>query len=180
MWEGHIDALKYYFNVMVAEWIGRGFNNNMEVYEVKEPKVVPLHFDGTTTIYQNGYTDEYDKATHFPWWFGWKPMMLTHQASLCRKDPIFYTFNVPPDFMYSGYIWPSKHPPSVWFENFNMNMLEPIGAGAPPHYRYTKDEVIAWNEKRSINPKTGRKISESSAIYQDYLSAYEVLILKQT
>ena len=33
MWEGHEDMLKKYVNTMILEWIDRGYNNTMELYD---------------------------------------------------------------------------------------------------------------------------------------------------
>ena len=34
MWKDNIDALKLYHNVIINEWIARGYNNNMKLYEI--------------------------------------------------------------------------------------------------------------------------------------------------
>src|SRR6056297_2494795 len=36
MWRGYTNALKYYTNVIIREWINRGYNNTMPYQEVDE------------------------------------------------------------------------------------------------------------------------------------------------
>ncbi len=81
MWIGYTRALKEYYNVMVTEWIERGYKNTMELYEINENIV-------------------------YPWWIDWKMLHLTHQASLNRKDPKYYHFEVPEEYTKYTYIWP--------------------------------------------------------------------------
>jgi hypothetical protein len=91
-WEGHRCALAMYTNVMIDEWIARGYNNTMQ----KLPHC---------------------KNPRFPSWWGWEPMIKSHQASLNRKDSSFYSFQVG-DYKDHGYIWPSKVPDEYrWVEN---------------------------------------------------------------
>ena len=33
MWKDYVPALKHYTNVIIQEWITRGYNNNMEFYD---------------------------------------------------------------------------------------------------------------------------------------------------
>ena len=33
MWKDYVPALKHYTNVIIQEWINRGYNNNMEFYD---------------------------------------------------------------------------------------------------------------------------------------------------
>ena len=47
MWTPYVDALKHYTNVMIREWISRGYNNNMEFYDVDEL----INDDDTLTSY---------------------------------------------------------------------------------------------------------------------------------
>jgi hypothetical protein len=88
-WQGHTCALAMYTNAMIAEWIARGYKNTMSMLpHCPNPR--------------------------FPWWWGWAPLMLSHQASLNRKDPSFYNFEVG-QYIHHGYIWPSKVPRALWF-----------------------------------------------------------------
>ena len=83
-WQGHQCALALYTNVMIREWIARGYKNTMQFLpHCKNPR--------------------------FPWWWGWEPIIKSHQASLNRKMPEFYTFEVG-EYANHGYIWPSKVP----------------------------------------------------------------------
>ena len=83
-WKGHSCALAMYTNVMIDEWISRGYNNNMR----KLPHC---------------------KNPVFPWWWGWSPVMLSHQASLNRKKPDYYSYEVG-EYENHGYVWPSNVP----------------------------------------------------------------------
>ena len=83
MWEGHEDALAFYMNTMIIEWVHRGYNNTMKFLPFGGP-MVPT----------------------FPWWFRWDHLHNSHKASLNRKDPSWYHFEVPdPD---QQYVWPHK------------------------------------------------------------------------
>lgn len=85
MWRGYEDALKLYFNVIVQEWIDRGYRNNLPLFEVDESKV------------------------KMPWWMSKDDFHFSHQASLCRKKPEYYTDkfpNLPKKYTTQGYIWP--------------------------------------------------------------------------
>lgn len=82
MWRGYEDALALYMNAMIEEWVARGYNNTMKIEEIQgSPK--------------------------FPWWFTWKPLHDSHRASLNRKMPSWYHFDVDDSFTKHGYIWPS-------------------------------------------------------------------------
>jgi hypothetical protein len=82
MWRGYDDALALYMNAMIDEWIARGYKNTMKKEDVRgSPK--------------------------FPWWFAWKPLHDSHKASLNRKMPSWYSFDVDDVFTKHGYIWPS-------------------------------------------------------------------------
>ena len=64
MWKGYENALMFYFDVCVDEWVRRGYKNNMQQY---------------------GMT-----AAYFPWWFGNVTFHSSHRSNLLRKDPVFY------------------------------------------------------------------------------------------
>lgn len=87
MWRGYENALIYYYNLVVTEWVNRGKANNMQLYSHGE--VV------------------------YPWWFGWDHFHLSHQASLLRKFPDYYgrIFAFHPYYYERGYIWPHKYGP---------------------------------------------------------------------
>jgi hypothetical protein len=85
-WVGHIDALKDYCNVMILEWVSRGKNNTMKLY------------------------DDFPENPTYPPWYSNERIQLSHQARLIQKDPVFYkkVFNPPDIYLHRGYIWPSK------------------------------------------------------------------------
>lgn len=83
MWKGYENALALYMNAMIDEWIERGYKNTMKIEEID------------------------DTPPKFPWWFNWEPLHKSHKASLNRKDPNYYHFDVEPCFMNHGYIWPT-------------------------------------------------------------------------
>ena len=66
MWMGYLDALKHYHNIMVEEWINRGYKNTMKFYEIPSSIVLP-HWLG-------------DERTH-----------ASHRSNLIRKDPAYYS-----------------------------------------------------------------------------------------
>ena len=69
---------------MIDEWVARGYKNTMQKLPVcRSPRP--------------------------PWWWGWEPLMMSHRASLNRKMPTFYSFDVG-EYAQWGYIWPSKVP----------------------------------------------------------------------
>lgn len=77
MWENDLDALKYYSNWMILEWIARGYKNNLP-------------------LYTTGLVDKI-----FP-----EKVYASHRSNLLRKDPVYYgrfgwtePNNIP-------YVWP--------------------------------------------------------------------------
>ena len=82
MWKGHTCFLAKYMNTMIDEWVARGYQNNMSrLPHCANPRP--------------------------PWWWGWDPIHKSHQASLNRKKPDYYHFDVGSWADY-GYVWPSK------------------------------------------------------------------------
>ena len=80
-WQGSPDALASYMNVMIEEWVARGYKNTM----LLEP--IP------------------DKLTLPPWWGG-QSLHASHRSNLLRKDPVHYgkfNWTEGPDL---PYIWP--------------------------------------------------------------------------
>jgi hypothetical protein len=81
-WRGHTEALKDYVNIMIREWIRRGFRNSMILYD----------------------TGKYE----MPWFVKCKAVNLSHQASLLRKNKEHYEpyfADVPAEYMLYSYIW---------------------------------------------------------------------------
>jgi hypothetical protein len=73
-----------YCNTMIDEWVSRGYKNNMQkLPHCKNPRP--------------------------PWWWGWDPVMMSHRASLNRKMPDYYSFDVG-EYEHHGYVWPTKVP----------------------------------------------------------------------
>ena len=70
MWKGHVDVLKVYSNTMITEWIKRGYNNTMELYDVDVAKL------------------QSDDA--LPEWLGYAELHKSHRMNLLRKDYDFY------------------------------------------------------------------------------------------
>lgn len=66
MWRGYELALTVYRNVMIKEWISRGYNNSMEILEV----------------------DDWYKP---PYWFGNPKLHSSHRAALLAKDYEYYS-----------------------------------------------------------------------------------------
>jgi hypothetical protein len=82
MWRGYEMALKLYVNMMILEWVKRGFRNNMCLYEISRDEL------------------------RFPWWLGDPRLHDSHKSNLLRKDYHYYSqfhWNVPPDL---PYFWP--------------------------------------------------------------------------
>ena len=81
MWKGHLNALKMYYNAIVAEWIMRGHKNRMP-FEIISGKVV------------------------MPEWLGRKAFHDAHKSNLLRKNPAWYKqfgWKIPNDL---EYVWP--------------------------------------------------------------------------
>lgn len=66
MWMGYLDALKHYHNIMVEEWINRGFKNTMKFYETPSSIILPH-------------------------WLGDERIHASHRSNLIRKDPAYYS-----------------------------------------------------------------------------------------
>lgn len=82
MWRGWEPALRLYYNVIVIEWVGRGYRNTM-----------PLERVGAGGA-----------AVAMPWWIGDERLHASHRANLKRKDAGWYAqFAEEPR---EGYWWP--------------------------------------------------------------------------
>lgn len=64
MWSGYPEALALYQNVMIDEWIDRGYQNTMKYLPIN--KII------------------------FPWWLGKEDLHASHRSNLLKKDPEFY------------------------------------------------------------------------------------------
>ena len=70
MWKGYVDVLKVYANTMITEWINRGYNNTMELYDVDVAKL--------------------QSEDAIPTWLGHAELHKSHRINLLRKDSAFY------------------------------------------------------------------------------------------
>jgi len=80
MWKGYLPALIEYYNIIVKEWISRGYNNNML-------------FIGCPAVIK------------YPLWFGRTDFHDAHKSNLLRKNYDYYSkfgWNVSLDLKY---IW---------------------------------------------------------------------------
>ncbi len=81
MWEGYEVALRQYYNLVVDEWVARGYNNTMRSAPITKPVT-------------------------YPKWLGWDVFHKSHQSNLVRKDADYYKSTFPgvsPDL---PYVWP--------------------------------------------------------------------------
>ena len=65
MWTPYVQALQLYTNTMINEWIRRGYNNNMKLYDIS--------------------------SKQFPHWLGDKDFHSSHRSNLLRKDLEYYS-----------------------------------------------------------------------------------------
>lgn len=81
MWRDNLDALAYYHNACIDEWIARGYNNNM------------LHI-------------KHKKKFKMPSWFGNKVFHAKHRGTLLSKNKKWYSqFKWKEKAVYD-YYWP--------------------------------------------------------------------------
>lgn len=81
MWRGYEGMLVEYGVAICDEWINRGYKDTCR------DKI--LEFDPGDRV--------------VPFWLGDPDLHRSHQSNLNRKDPDFYTFDVPDDL---PYVWP--------------------------------------------------------------------------
>lgn len=90
MWVGYEDALGLYMNVMIREWIDRGYNNTMDFYD---------------------FGNRLGQLVDLPPWMGDEAVHSSHRANLLRKDPEFYSQYGWVEDPTAPYIWPTNlHP----------------------------------------------------------------------
>lgn len=172
-WIGYTNHLKVYFNIIVRKWISYGFKNNYELYDIDERpyNIVPCIFDGKTASYDISKFNQYS----FPFWVSFPPFYMSHQASLCRKDPLHYRGLLRDElkpFLNNGYFWPSNVSNEAYL-NWNFSHHENLASGCPSVYKLTTIDVLKWLKNRLVNPTTNRKITKNSQIYIDYEKAME-------
>ena len=86
MWRGHEGFLYKYTNAICIEWRRRGYEDNVQA-QLQE-------LNATHKI------DGWDP----PWWWGKRQFHRSHKSNLKRKDPDYYSFDVPDDLPYR---WPT-------------------------------------------------------------------------
>ena len=84
MWRGYLDALKWYHNLAIEEWVRRGYNNTMR----------PMVYNCITM--------------EFPHWLGDEEFHASHRSNLLRKDPEFYGVYGWKESDGLEYIWPGQ------------------------------------------------------------------------
>lgn len=67
MWDGYEDALKLYHNLAVEEWVRRGYNNTMKLYDIPDRKDIIK-----------------------PSWCFDSRLVISHRCNLLRKDFDYY------------------------------------------------------------------------------------------
>lgn len=183
MWQGHIVALKFYFNCITKRWIKRGYKNTMELYDIKETKELLTEIETKT-------------PKLFPWWFFCPLLQLSHQCSLYRKNNEYYSkyFKVTntrksqskkkskirlssADVEKLGYLWPSKvkdkYIDRLQKGELLRKLCAPLGSGAPVQYRIDKKLAKKWSRDKTKNPETGRPIKVNGPKYNEYSAAYK-------
>ena len=88
MWTPYVNALKLYTNVIILEWIKRGYNNNMELYDFNNLEK--------------------------PHWLGKEEFHSSHRANLLRKDPEHYSQFEWTENPESPYVWLDDK--NLWYE----------------------------------------------------------------
>jgi len=90
MWTPYTNALKQYANIIITEWIGRGYNNNMEFYDIDN--------------------------VEYPDWLGDERFHSSHRANLLRKDFDYYSQYKWKENSESPYVWRDEN--NLWYEQF--------------------------------------------------------------
>lgn len=170
-WIGYTNHLKVYFNIIVREWVKRGYENNMALYPIDETpyNIVPCGFENGSITYDATKFNAYS----FPFWISFYPFYMSHQASLCRKNPKYYKFLLRDElkpFLNNGYLWPCNVNTNCYLK-WDFSYHENLACGTPAVYRISPIEVLRWLTNISINPKTGRNIKVSGDIYKDFEEA---------
>lgn len=143
MWVGYIDLLRIYYNKCIEECERRGFSNSMKKVDVIDNPIMP-------------------------WWWGWEEFHRSHQASLTRKHPCFYTpiFNDLDSFyLERGYIWPSRFDSSI-LNSITDSIYAPINkdtmksASKSKELLYTVPELKKMCKERDIKGYSKLKKAE--------------------
>ena len=83
MWQGYKDALANYHNIIIEEWIQRGYQNTMNHIDSKK---------------------QYEK----PEWLGSEKLHKSHRSNLLRKDFNFYKQYDWKETTTLEYFWPKR------------------------------------------------------------------------
>ena len=89
MWKPYVNALKHYTNIIIAEWIKRGYNNNMKMY------------------------NDFNEIIK-PHWLGNESFHSSHRANLLRKDQEYYSQFKWKENPNSPYVWHDTE--GLWYE----------------------------------------------------------------
>ena len=89
MWTPYLSALKLYTNVIIQEWMSRGYNNNMNFYDLGNRMTKPH-------------------------WIGKEEFHSSHRANLLRKDYEYYSQFGWTENSESPYVWHDKE--GLWYE----------------------------------------------------------------
>ena len=89
MWTPYLSALKLYTNVIIQEWMSRGYNNNMKFYDLGNRMTKPH-------------------------WIGKEEFHSSHRANLLRKDYEYYSQFGWTENSESPYVWHDKE--GLWYE----------------------------------------------------------------
>lgn len=86
MWRGYLEALRLYHDIMILEWVKRGYVNNMPLFHTR-----PL-----------------PQAAHLlcPPWLGDDAFHASHRSNLLRKDPVYYARYGWHEADNLPYVWP--------------------------------------------------------------------------
>ncbi len=117
MWKGYEEALGLYMNIMIAEWLSRGYKNTMQPMPVAEEDAIFLVPSFIPRDRLLEFFDQLQSNTSLPGWLGDDKFHASHRSNLLRKDPIFYSqygWLEKPDI---EYIWPS-HEQRTSFTNY--------------------------------------------------------------
>jgi hypothetical protein len=103
MWRGYEEALGAYGIAICTEWRRRGRPDTCEVQIVDELREAGVPHPIRTQR-------ELKQAGALPPWLGKRAFHRSHQSSLLRKDPEWYSahFGDVPDNL--PYVWPSRGP----------------------------------------------------------------------
>ena len=85
MWEGCERALELYHDVMIMEWVRRGYRNTMVLFKP-------------------------DGLLELPWWFGRDRLHASHRSNLIRKNPDYYQWFRWAEDSTLEYWWPAPSP----------------------------------------------------------------------